>query len=148
VGDTLWIYSGQDSYAPLIGKYNNNQLPPDTLYGGIAVYVELITDNSNVGEGFVANYWLGDQTGILELQRAGSVLVYPNPFSNTTMIEFPEAISGAYTLIITDILGKERRMINNITQGKFELRKGNLVNGVYLIELRGENLYRGKIVVH
>ena len=146
-GDTLWIYNGQDATASLIGKYNNNIIPPDTLFGGINIFVELVTNNTNVGEGFTIHYWLDYMQGVPEIQTVNALKIYPNPFSNSTIIEFPEPTTGHYTLILTDILGKKRRIINHITGSKYELKRGNLEKGLYLIEMRCVKVFRGRVLI-
>jgi hypothetical protein len=37
--------------------------------------------------------------------------------------------------------------VNNITTSEYVLERGDLKQGLYLVELRGYKIYRGKIVV-
>jgi hypothetical protein len=46
-----------------------------------------------------------------------------------------------------DLSGKVCRIVDDITTPEYILEKGNLKQGFYFIELRGSNIYRGKIVV-
>ena len=39
------------------------------------------------------------------------------------------------------------RRINHITDNITIIEKGNLPNGIYFIELKGDKTYRGKIVI-
>jgi hypothetical protein len=73
--------------------------------------------------------------------------VYPNPFNNKTIIQFPNSQSHSYDLVITDLTGKVVRVIGKITENSYELSKDGLPAGLYFIELRGPNIYRGKIVI-
>jgi len=52
-----------------------------------------------------------------------------------------------YQLIITDVSGKVIFIQDNIIGSKIELDRGNLSEGIYFIELKGEYIYRGKILI-
>ncbi|MBN1186604.1 MAG: VCBS repeat-containing protein [Bacteroidales bacterium] len=86
-------------------------------------------------------------TGINDMNYTHNVRIYPNPFSDKTIIEFPNPDNNNYQLIITTISGKTVAIIENIKTNKVEFEKGILPSGFYMIELRGDNLYRGKIVI-
>jgi len=73
--------------------------------------------------------------------------IYPNPFKDRTIIEFSNPGNTSWRLVITDLAGKVVRTESNITSGEYEMDRGNLVPGTYIIEIRGENVYRGKLVV-
>jgi len=91
---------------------------------------------------------LTNQQGIDKFESEYEELrIYPNPFKDKTIIEFTNKGNRPYTLTITDITGKVVKKIKDIKTGKIELNKENLSSGFYLIEVRGEKLYRGKIIV-
>jgi hypothetical protein len=75
------------------------------------------------------------------------VSVYPNPFTYTTIISFSNPERSFYTLYLRDLSGKIVKRIDNITNEKIELNKDDLPAGLYLIELRGPYIYRGKVVI-
>ncbi|MBC8486947.1 MAG: T9SS type A sorting domain-containing protein [Bacteroidetes bacterium] len=79
--------------------------------------------------------------------NSGLINVYPNPFTNKTTIEFinPENIN--YNLMITNLAGNKVFEMDNIKSDKIEFERGNLAKGVYLIELKGEKVFWGKLVV-
>jgi hypothetical protein len=72
---------------------------------------------------------------------------YPNPFNPSTVIELriPENSTGAATLKVFDVLGKEVSVLLNgyITSGihKFEFDGKNLAAGIYFYELRSGETY-------
>jgi uncharacterized protein (TIGR02145 family) len=76
-----------------------------------------------------------------------SVRIIPNPFSNKAIIQFPNSMGYSYDLVITDLTGKVVRFVGKITENSYELNKDVLPAGLYLIELRGPNIYRGKIII-
>ena len=73
--------------------------------------------------------------------------IYPNPFSDKTTITFPNHYHTGYKLILTDLTGKVIFIKDNLFEENYELSRENLSEGLYLIELRGKNIYRGKIII-
>ena len=89
----------------------------------------------------------GVYTSISEFE-SGKLLVYPNPFSLTTTIEFDNNVLDAFSLSVYDIMGSKVRFIDNITNDNYVLEKGNLTPGVYHLELKSDNkTLKGKIVI-
>ncbi|MCD4697832.1 MAG: T9SS type A sorting domain-containing protein [Bacteroidales bacterium] len=94
-------------------------------------------------------YWLvtvNIATGINE-SVVHTVNIYPNPFSNRTTINFPNPTHSNYKLSIFNISGNKVFEMYNIKSDKIEFKRGNLPNGVYLIEVKGEKIFWGKMVV-
>ena len=73
--------------------------------------------------------------------------IYPNPFNDKTIIEFSNPDNTCFQLIITDITGKVIKFIENIHTNKVEVERGKLSSGFYIIELRGERIYRDRIII-
>ena len=73
--------------------------------------------------------------------------IYPNPFSNKTTIKFPNLNHSNYTLSVFSISGYKVFEMDNIKSDKIEFKRGNLPKGVYLIEVKGEKVFRGKMIV-
>jgi len=72
--------------------------------------------------------------------------IYPNPVSSKATLFFPNPLSKEYHVSIIDTNGKlvYSKMINT---SLFEIERGILKEGVYLVRLSGEDLYEGKIVI-
>ncbi|MBC8490245.1 MAG: T9SS type A sorting domain-containing protein [Bacteroidetes bacterium] len=85
-------------------------------------------------------------TGINEI-LIENINIYPNPFSNKTTIKFPNPNHSNYLLSVFSISGNKIFEMDNIQSDKIEFERGNLPKGVYLIELKGEKVFRGKMVV-
>lgn len=79
--------------------------------------------------------------------------IYPNPFSSKTTISFNNPEHQEYYLCLYDLSGKRVLEIKQITFSSFELKRGSLEAGVYILELiyilelSGENAFRKKLVV-
>lgn len=76
-----------------------------------------------------------------------ALLIYPNPFSDRTLIKFPNPDHSRYQLYISDLNGKIVKTIENIHQESFELSSDGLKKGIFFIELRGSDNFRGKIII-
>ena len=78
-----------------------------------------------------------------------NVLIYPNPFSASTTIEFENGKKETHTLAIYDITGQLVRKINNITTGQIKIERENLVSGLYVFQLMNNatRVGKGKIIV-
>ena len=102
----------------------------------------------------------------------GAIKVSPNPFSEQTTIEIPNFKNSNTQITISDITGKIVRTITNLNRHaelvsvspkspqqiatnlsgsrndlQIVIERGNLKPGVYFIELRGDRVYRGKLIV-
>ena len=77
----------------------------------------------------------------------GQLTIYPNPFTHSTNIQFPNPDKKAYRMYITDLAGKVVRFEDNIFTDKLEINREKLPAGVFFVELRGEEIFRGKLVV-
>ena len=73
--------------------------------------------------------------------------ISPNPFSTKTTIEFNNPNHSNYKLSVFSISGNKVFEMDNIKSDKIEFEKDNLPKGVYLVELKGEKVFRGKMVV-
>ncbi len=86
-------------------------------------------------------------TGVYDHNLTENLMIYPNPFNEITTLTFNNPAGYPYTLFITDLSGKVIRIVDNIYTSIYVLEKGDLKEGFYFVELRGPNIYRGKIVI-
>ena len=88
------------------------------------------------------------ELGVNDLEGGAERLsIYPNPFTHSTMIEFPNPDKEKFRMYITDLAGKVVRVEDNIYTDKLEITRENLPAGVYFVELKGDKIYRGKLVI-
>jgi predicted outer membrane repeat protein len=87
------------------------------------------------------------QTGMKNLKSAGELNIYPNPFNETTTLKFPNPENNLFSLRVLDLTGKVLREISNIAGSEYILERNDLQQGYYIIELSGERIYRGRIVI-
>ncbi|MCK9398657.1 MAG: T9SS type A sorting domain-containing protein [Bacteroidales bacterium] len=77
----------------------------------------------------------------------GYLHIYPNPFNNKTTIEFYNPEHSKYQLSIFDIFGRSIYKLENISEDKIEIVKGNLPAGIFIVKLRGDKELFGKMVI-
>jgi hypothetical protein len=82
-----------------------------------------------------------DDSGILE-NKTETILVYPNPFSETTTIYFGEALGDNLTVRVFDVLGHQVFQQSNILGNKYELSGGNLGKGLYILTVESDKSNR------
>ncbi|HDY89732.1 MAG TPA: T9SS type A sorting domain-containing protein [bacterium] len=83
----------------------------------------------------------------MDALHKNDIKAFPNPFSQSTTIIFPNPSREAFRMVLTDLSGKICRIVDGITTSEYVLKKGELKNGLYFIELRGPKIYRGEIVI-
>ncbi len=89
---------------------------------------------------------IDETTGLRELNTNG-LNIFPNPFSHSTTIRFPNPSGESFRMVLMDLSGKTYMNEDEITTSEYVLQKGDLKKGLYFIELRGPKIYRGKIVI-
>jgi hypothetical protein len=146
-GDTVRVYEGHDNTGKLLAKYNNKRKPGSILTANFEMYIEFMSNSSGTGKGFLAYFWTNIAGATGEVQEAGEMKIYPNPFRESTIIEFPNPDFAPYKLILMDLSGKIHLITGQITGSRYELQRENLENGFYIIELVGPQVFRGRILI-
>ncbi|MBI5219263.1 MAG: T9SS type A sorting domain-containing protein [Bacteroidia bacterium] len=73
--------------------------------------------------------------------------IYPNPFAESATIRFYNPANHTYRLTITDISGKIIFEKTGITGSSYDIKRGTLQSGVYFVEINGEQVFRGKLII-
>ncbi len=75
------------------------------------------------------------------------VKVYPNPFTKSARVEFPNNEGESYRMYLMDLTGKVVMIRTDIISSKFTINRDDLSKGYYILELRGKQIYRSRIIV-
>ncbi|MBS1617461.1 MAG: T9SS type A sorting domain-containing protein [Bacteroidetes bacterium] len=83
----------------------------------------------------------GDTNGVYDHYRISNFSIQPNPFSNSTKIEFNATEHGIYTLKMTNLLGavvasKEVEVYNGANE--LMLDRNGLSSGIYLLSISND----------
>jgi len=66
---------------------------------------------------------------------------------NSSRVEFPNENNESYRLIVVDASGRVVRIIENITNNNVLINREQLKPGIHIINLEGEKIYKGKLIV-
>jgi hypothetical protein len=89
-----------------------------------------------------------NNVGVIEIE-SNQWKLFPNPFIESTTIEFENNNSENYTLEIYNNLGQKVRTISNIRSNKIIIERGNFNSGIYFFQLKNNSGIKqtGKLVV-
>jgi len=84
------------------------------------------------------------------LHQADKVIVYPNPFNNSTTFKINIHSPQNLTLIIYDITGREIKKIEHINKNKISFTRENINNGLYFYKIKSSDktIGIGKLIIN
>lgn len=163
-GETQSFGSGAKDVYLIKTDANGNALWTKTFGGtndDMGNFVQQTSDNGYVIAGYTKSMDAGEKDFyLLKIDSLGAVNInnvniqvqnlniHPNPMKNSTVISFGNQNNNEYQLLITDITGKTVRIINNIRGNKVKIYKQDLNSGLYIVEIRGEKIYRSKMIIN
>ncbi len=128
-------------------------LGPDRLYAGGSMIDGLslddeirYTSNNNIFLGLLEHTDIPEVIWPDEQDEQG-LLIFPNPFSDRTTVRFSNPQGMEFKASVMDMTGKSVLTLDNIRNEQFDLYKADLSDGIYLIELRGDRVYRGRFLI-
>lgn len=169
LNDSLGYAIGSDTWPDT----NRSNIILKTYNGGLN-WIELQTDEKNkiMSDIYIINDTIGfvigggkydgSQWGVILKTMNGGVLgfneinlklklltVYPNPFTNLTVIEFENKKKEKHTLTLYNITGQLVQQIDNIITRKIEIERKNLTAGFYFFKLQNSNeiVGTGKLII-
>ena len=85
-----------------------------------------------------------DESNYEEPPTTAKTSLYPNPATNRVIIITAESVQSEKGIFLYDVYGRYYpvKVIRRISEHSFELDVSGLLNGVYLIRVRGENGYQ------
>jgi hypothetical protein len=91
---------------------------------------------------------IGTSIGIETYGLSTDILIFPNPFSQATTIQFANDENQPHVLVIYDMLGHLVRVVKDIKSNQVQIEKGHLNAGVYMVEIQGvEKTYMARIMI-
>lgn len=147
--DTLWIYNGSSTLAPLMGSYTGTNSPGTIVSTGQNLTLRFKSDGSTVSFGFKAIRSCVAQAlpvTIVERWLEKGITLYPNPTKGNLSIRNV----GNFDLKIMDLNGQniiQRTGCNE--QTVIDLKTMGLTSGIYLVKIeeRDGNTSIKKIVL-
>jgi hypothetical protein len=102
------------------------------------------------GDGFFIRTFTDLPNKINDLNTKTDILIYPNPFNETTTIDFSAVNSSGtekVSFYLYNLLGSLVVAYNNIEATKLELKRNNLASGIYYYNVlkKNNNIDSGKL---
>ena len=155
----IWSPSVDDCGVVSYNIYNGNHNKIITVYDTNHVFTELEYDStysfmitavdSSGNESEKSNLISATTEEITGLNNytKDQIIIYPNPFKESATFRWDNPGCNAHTLYVMDLSGKVYRIVENIRTSTYILKKGDLKEGLYIVELRGAKIYRAEIVI-
>lgn len=138
--DFLWIYDGDNVYAPKIGRWNT-QSPGTVLSSSNVMCVEFHSDCATTSTGWEAS-WKALESGFSVSEETSNCGIYPNPTSGMVTIHTDD-LSFGY-LAVYDLYSNQ--MVPMIQYHKrVTIDTSSWPSGVYLVNF-GKSAMMGKVM--
>jgi hypothetical protein len=145
-GDKIRIWQGPDTTTGVLkATYDNNNYSSGTISTTVPMFVELITNATDAGTGFKANYWTDINGSVNENSDfITNLKLFPNPADNVINIEFNTSESQM-GIEIFDILGQklfDKNLYSNNGKVNETINITQLRPGVYSFVIKFRNSYK------
>ena len=138
--DFLWVYDGDDVYAPKIGRWNT-QSPGVVQSSSNVMCVEFRSDCATTSTGWEASWSAVMPTPIGPEMPEIVLGIYPNPTNDKFTVKTDS--EGFSDLVVFDVLGNIMTSIR--FQRSVEIDASNWASGVYFVHY-GKPVQMGKVV--
>lgn len=128
--DFVWIYDGDNVFAPLLGRWNTRS-PGTVVSSGNALCVEFRSDCLTTAEGWRAHWTTAVPTHVdtIPLEPQACFEIYPNPVGDELVLRFED--EGFHDISINDITG--RVMCSCRVLGETAIDVSQWPRGVYVV---------------
>lgn len=138
--DFLWVYDGDDVYAPKIGRWNT-QSPGVVQSSSNVMCVEFRSDCATTSTGWEASWSAVMPTPIGPEMPEIELGIYPNPTNDKFTVKTDS--EGFSDLVVFDVLGNIMTSVR--FQRSVEIDASNWATGVYFVHY-GKPVQMGKVV--
>lgn len=151
--DTISAGIGSTSYTDLdpplnvnvyyrIGGEKESPCDPNNISGKKASKGPYVHSLSNLEDNRLQS------TGITGYRALREMKIYPNPLVTESRISWINPDGNLYDLFIFDLKGTLVRKIPQLNTQEYHLSRENLESGCYIIELRGNKTFHGRLLVN
>lgn len=138
--DFLWVYDGDDVYAPKIGRWNTHS-PGLVQSSGNVMCVEFRSDCATTSTGWEASWSAVMPTPVGPEMPEIELGIYPNPTNDKFTVKTDS--EGFSDLVVFDVLGNIMTSVR--FQRSVEIDASNWATGVYFVHY-GKPVQMGKVV--
>ncbi len=142
-----WVFKqGQNTFEII------SSLEAANIKSGYNLFIISILCNDGLKKGLHTNTFVAPFTLLLtqanDLIKEEQIKIYPNPFSIQTIFSMPT--NDFYTLIITDIQGRQVKQFYGLRDKKIKISSEGMQTGLYFYTLTNQatgQLYNGKLII-
>ncbi len=131
-----------------INNFSDTNPPEGSVYYRIK---GILAENSQVesGTGHTSLSNIASLIGVnaYSADLSDNLIIAPNPVSTVSGISFPNSANDEYILSVYELTGRLIYRSPSITDSHFEFNRMGIGAGIYLIELRGPEIYRARIII-
>lgn len=114
------------------GEAKDYQFIDNSPFFGTNFYrIKLVHDNGKISYSTIVSATIHDKNG--------NIILFPNPTSNMITVQFTTKPSDDAKIIITNLMGREIRVIDDIHSTNVELNVEDLPTGLYFIKYISNN---------
>jgi Zn-dependent metalloprotease len=132
--DGVIVYDGANNSSPVLGQFSGANIPPSLTSTSGSMYVEFLSNPSERGQGWTANYTSTLTVGLNETFDISNTEIYPNPTEGLFAIK--SNFDAVGTIEIFDIVGKNILKKLAVQKGTNNYNITDLSKGIYLIQYR------------
>lgn len=141
--DVLSIYDGENEQAPVLGQFSGNQLPPEILSSGGALFLSFNTNDTIQGLGWEL-YYTSTAVGIEQIDLSKTIRIYPNPANDMLFIQ--SELNQPFDTKIMDVLGEI--VYNEKHVNSMQVNTSSYSKGFYFVEITvSQKKYRTKLII-
>jgi hypothetical protein len=151
--DTLWIYDGSSSAAPLIGAYTSSNSPCTIQASGGSLTFRFRSDVGVSAPGWMATYTCSTVNSLGESTAGTSRLrVFPNPTPGDFTVEYPVTERQTVHIDLFDATGRvlhtqAMTQYPGVYQTRMALPQGQIISGPLWVRVRVGAQYWTECVV-
>lgn len=132
--DTLYIYDGSTTSAPLLAFYHGGTLPPTISSTGGSMLLHFVSDVGVTDVGWTAIYYSDGIQNTSDSFQTSFYKIFPNPTSTKFFVEITDSQITDYEIEVFDIYGKEVLEVEVGSQ-KTEMDLSQQPKGIYIIKV-------------
>jgi len=144
--DSMWIYNGSGTGAPLLGVYTGTAGPGSITANSGIMTIRFKADPFVNNAGWTANWsCVQGTTGLSQLAvGSGQVAVYPNPFNESIRVNYTLEENAFVKISLVDMIGREtvllkENQVSGTHKAQLDLKSFVLAKGVYFLKLESWN---------
>ncbi|HPE76071.1 MAG TPA: hypothetical protein PLC80_08275 [Draconibacterium sp.] len=144
-GDTLQLFRSVPATTNLIVDYDTGY---DNIYYQAEAVSKIISTKSATGNEAARSNVISTSIALSLSDTANStrIQVYPNPIIISAYVKFPFESNKYCTLTLFNLSGQPV-LFGKVYSGEFELERGDLKDGFYVLQIAGTKIYRKKILI-